>query len=385
MFREKQGIEVFLRHQVNRIDLKTRQIETVSLRDGKRKIVPYDRLVFAPGARSRRLGLAWEDAENFFTLKDLRDAIRIKDYVNREAPERAGILGAGYIGLEMVEAFVQRGMETTVIARGDRPASHLEPEVSGLILEELKANGVRFVPGQPAGSVGVQGSGRISTLETSSETFAVDLLLGALGVVPNTGILQGTGLELGKTGAVRTDNRQATRHPDIYTAGDCCEAYHRVLDRWVHMPLGDVANKQGRVAGENAAGGEAYFHGIIGSQCFKLFSLQVASTGITEKTADEYGIPAGVQTIRGNSAVHYMPGAEPLFLKLVFHRDTGKILGAHMAGRDGVARRINTMAVAVQTGMTVETLSRMDFAYAPHFSPPSDPILVAAEQALKKI
>jgi len=384
-FREKQGIQVFLHRRVARIDRRGRRLETVSLPGGEKTVVSYDRLVFATGARSRRTGLPGEDAENFFTLKDLQDAIGIKKYVDRNTPRRAAILGAGYIGLEMAEAFVQRGMETVLYARGDRPTSHLEPEISQMILEELGAHGVRFEAGQLPAGFRRGASGRIEGLDTPGGPRDADLVLCALGVVPNTGLLQEAAIRPGESGAIRTDDRQATDDPDIFAAGDCCEVYHRVLDRWVHMPLGDVANKQGRVAGENAAGGRATFHGVVGSQCFKLFSLQVASTGITMEAARRFGLDAGSQAIRGSSAVHYMPGAAPLFLKLVFERNTGRILGAHMAGREGVARRINTLAVAVQAGLSVDNMARMDFAYAPHFSPPFDPILVAAEQALKSV
>ena len=348
-------------------------------------MIAYDRLVIATGARSRRTGLPGEDAENFFTLKDLQDAIGIKDYVNRHRPQRAAVLGAGYIGLEMAEAFVRRGVDTELYARGDRPGSNLEPEISEMILEELQSHGVVFRGRQFPTALRRGPSGRIVGLETSRGSRDTDLVLCALGVVPNTGLLEEAGIRPGQTGAVRTDGRQATEDPEIFAAGDCCEVHHRVLERPVYLPLGDVANKQGRVAGENAAGGESFFHGVVGSQCFKLFSLQVASTGVTEQAAERYGLKVDTQTIRGSSAVHYMPGAAPLFLKLVFEKNSGRILGAHMAGRDGVARRINTLAVAVQAGLTVEDVARMDFAYAPHFSPALDPILVAAEQALKRV
>jgi NADPH-dependent 2,4-dienoyl-CoA reductase/sulfur reductase-like enzyme len=384
-FREKQGIEVVLHHRATRIDRGSKRVELVSLPGGEKKVVSYDRLVVATGARSRRTGLAGEEAKNFFTLKDLHDAIRIKQFVDRNTPRRAAILGAGYIGLEMAEAFVQRGMETVLLARGERPVSHLEPEISQMVLDELRSQGVRFEAGWVPTSFHCDQTGRIYGLETSKGHEDADLVLCALGVVPNAGILQQAGIPPGETGAIRADSRQATDDPDVFAAGDCCEVFHRVLDRWVHMPMGDVANKQGRVAGENAAGGDAVFHGIVGSQCFKLFSLQVASTGITEQAARNQGLKTETQTIRGNSAVHYMPGAAPVFLKLVFEKNTGRILGAHMAGREGVARRINTLAVAVQAGLSVETVARMDFAYAPHFSPPFDPILLAAEQAIKRL
>jgi len=384
-FREKQGIEILLHHRVTRIDPGARRIETVRFPDGEKQAVPYDRLVVATGARSRRTGLAGEEAENVFTLKDLADALRIKAYAEARRPHRAVILGAGYIGLEMAEAFALRGMETVLLARGERPATQLEPEISEEILKELDARGVRFLGGRTVSAYLGDAAGRVVGVETSGGRVEADLVLCALGVVPNAELLTQAGIPAGNTGAIRTDGSQAAGAADVFAAGDCCEVYHRLLERWVYMPLGDVANKQGRVAGENAAGGRAVFHGVVGSQCFKVFALEVASTGLTERAARAHGLSTGAQTIRASSAVHYMPGASSILLKLVFEKGSGRLLGAHMAGKEGVARRINTLAVAVQAGLGVEELSRMDFAYAPHFSPPFDPILVAAEQAVKRV
>lgn len=367
------------------IDTAKRCIQVEDLEKQEKKIVQYDRLVLATGARSRRLGLPGEEADNFHTLKDLQDAIRIRAYVDRERPKRAAILGSGYIGLEMAEAFQRRGIETFIIYRGERPVSRLEPEQSEGVLKELEDNGVRFLAGHQTTGLAVNGQGVVTSVETSQGSYPVDIVLSALGVEAETDLAREAGLPLGETGAIRTDREQRTKKEDIFVAGDCCEVFHRVLEEWVHMPLGDIANKQGRVAGENAADGTASFHGIVGSQCFQVFSLEVASTGITEEAAKRKGLDVGVQKIQGFSKVHYMPGAQRLFLKLIFEKNSGRVLGAHMAGKEGVARRINTLAMAVQSGMTVKELSRMDFAYAPTFSPAFDPILIAAEQSLKKL
>lgn len=383
-FKKKQGIDVLLRHSVTRIDPNRKFIEVEDLERGTRKSVPYDKLVLATGARSKRLGLAGEDAENVYTLKDLQDAIRIKEHIVREKPERVGILGSGYIGLEMAEAFGLQGVETFVLHRGDRPAGRLELEISERILKELEENGVRFLARHEPVAFMQDAGGAVTAVETTEGVIPVDMVLCAVGVVPNTALAEQAHIPVGKSGAIRTDRRQQTDVEGIFAAGDCAEVFHQVSKDWVHVPLGDVANKQGRVAGENAAGGDALFHGIVGSQCFRVFSLEVASTGITEREAREKGMDVGVQSIEGFSRVHYMPGAERLFLKLVFECPSGRLLGAHMAGREGVARRINTLAVAVQSGLTTAQVAGLDFAYSPPFSPALDPILIAAEQSLKK-
>ena len=374
-----------MRHRVRRLDPRAGRIEVEDIDKGETRALDFDKLVLATGARSRRLGMPGEEAENLFTLKDLGDGIRLKAYIDREQPKRVGILGSGYIALEMAEAFRTRGLETTIFYRGTRPASHLEPEIGDWIRKELDEKGVQFLPEHTPLSFVRNGKGKIVALETSKGQYPLDLVLSALGVVPNTEIAAEAGIGRGETGAIRTDEGQQTDHPGIYAAGDCCEVYHQILEGPVYMPLGDVANKQGRVAGENAAGGKATFDGVIGSSCFQVFSLQVASTGLTEKTARGKGLDVGVQNIEASSKVHYMPGAEPLLLKIVFERSSGRLLGGHMAGREGVGRRINTLAVAVQSRLTVQSLSKMDFAYAPQFSGAFDPILIAAEQALKKL
>lgn len=384
-FRKRQGIEVFLKHRAVRIDPARREAEFEDLQGGQTKRVAYDQLVLATGARSRRPGLPGENASNFFTLKDLHDGIRIRDFLDRKRPARAVILGSGYIGLEMAEAFRRRGMEVVILYRGSRPASRMEPEISSEILKELARNQVAFLPNHELQGFRIGSQGEIVEVSTNQGAYGADLVLAALGVVPNTEIAREAGVALGPTGAIRTDAGQRTNLDDVFAAGDCCETYHQILEDFVYLPLGDLANKQGRVAGLNAAGGSASFPGIVGSQCFQVFSLEVASTGISEQTASQRGWQIATQTIEGSSKVPYMPGASPLLLKLVFDRSTGRILGAHMAGKEGVARRINTLALAVQARLTVQDLARMDFAYAPPFSPPLDPILVAAEQAQKKI
>jgi NADPH-dependent 2,4-dienoyl-CoA reductase/sulfur reductase-like enzyme len=172
---------------------------------------------------------------------------------------------------------------------------------------------------------------------------------------------------------------------DVHVAGDCCEVFNLVSQDWVHTPLGDIANKQGRVAGENAAGGKATFSGVIGSAAFKVFELEVAFTGLGTQAAQRSGFDVDSQIIEAESKVGYMPGAKRVLIKLIFDRTNGRLIGAQMAGKEGVARRINTLAVAVHQKMSVDEIARLDFAYAPPFSPPLDPILIAAEQAARKI
>lgn len=384
-FKEMQDIDVKTEHRVTKIDPKEKRVEVVDLSKYETQWVPYDKLIIATGARSRRLNLPGSNASNIFTLKDLQDGIRIRNYVDEKRPKRVAILGGGFIALEMCEAFRLRNIETHVFCRKDLPAGNLEREISEKILKELQENGVHFLTYQEPAAFRLNSDGEVTSLETNQGHFPADMVLMAVGVIPNVEIANEAGAELGKTGAIRTDMAQRTNLADIYTAGDCCEVFNLVSQDWVHTPLGDIANKQGRTAGENGAGGKATFSGVVGSAAFKVFELEVAFTGLGTEAARKYGFGVDSQIIEAESKVGYMPGAKRILIKLIFDRNDGRLLGAQMAGKEGVARRINALAVALHQKMTIDEIAKLDFAYAPPFSAPFDPILIAAEQATKKI
>jgi NADPH-dependent 2,4-dienoyl-CoA reductase/sulfur reductase-like enzyme len=384
-FKEKQDIEVKTGHRVTKIDPKAKKVEVVNLSKSETQWVPYDKLIIATGARSRRLNIPGSTAPNIFTLKDLQDGIRIRNYIDEKMPKSVAVLGGGFIALEMCEAFRLRNLDTFVICRKNLPVGNLEREISEKILKELQENEVHFLTQQEPIAFQLNSNNEVGSLETSKGTYPVDMVLMAVGVIPNIEIAREAGVELGKTGAIKTDFTQMTNLADIYTAGDCCEAFNLVSQDWVHTPLGDIANKQGRVAGENAAGGRTTFLGVVGSAAFKVFELEVAFTGLGTEAARKYGFDADSQMIEAESKVGYMPGAKPIIIKLIFERKNGRLLGAQMIGKEGVARRINALAVALHQKMAIDEISRLDFAYAPPFSAPMDPILIAAEQAAKKI
>jgi NADPH-dependent 2,4-dienoyl-CoA reductase/sulfur reductase-like enzyme len=368
-----------------KIDPKEKKIEVVNLPKSETQWFSYDQLVIATGARSRRLDIPGNNSKNIFTLKDLQDGIHIKNYVDEKRPKRVAVLGGGFIGLEMCEAFRLRNLETFLFCRRDLPAGNLEREISEKILKELEENGVHFLANYEPVAFHVNSNGEVTSFETKGGNYPVDIVLMAMGVIPNVEIAKEAGVELGKTRAIRTDTAQKTNLADIYVAGDCCEVFNLVSQDWVHTPLGDIANKQGRVAGENAAGGRAAFLGVVGSAAFKVFELEVAFTGLGTQAAQRYGFEVGSQVIEAESKVGYMPGAKRIMVKLIFDRKNGRLLGAQMVGKEGVARRINALAVALHQKMTIDEIARLDFAYAPPFSAPLDPILIAAEQAAKKI
>lgn len=351
---------------------------------GRELDLPYDRLVVATGARSRRLGIPGEESENIFTLKDMADGLRIRRFIDQQQPRQAVIIGAGYISLEVAEALRERRIETTLLYRGEAPYSGLEPELGPIIVEELKARGVAFLGRVNPQAFETQGARAVQVV-TDQGPFPADLFFIGVGVRPNSEIAREAGIVLGATGGIQVNDRMLTNDPLIFSAGDCCEKFHRVADRPVLSPLGDTANKEGRAAGENAVGGNSRFHGIVGAACVKVFNLEIGMAGITEAEAKKLGFPAISQVVEASSRVGIYPGAQPSLLKIVADQSTGRLLGGNWIGRDGEARKINTLAVALYQGMTLEEISRLDLAYAPPFSPVWDPLLIAANLLKRKV
>jgi NADPH-dependent 2,4-dienoyl-CoA reductase/sulfur reductase-like enzyme len=344
--------------------------------------LPFDYLVVATGANCRRPGVVGEELEGVFCLRNVSDAIRIKSFIEERRVKRVVVVGAGLVALEMCEAFRRLGLETSVVYRGDLPMGRLGEELARQILEELERNDVAFV-----GNAKLEGFERASTGEISAGTsngyLEADLVLLAIGVVPAATLASEAGLALGPTGAIAVNGRMQTDAPQVFAAGDCCESYHRISRRPVYAPLGDIANKQGRIAGANIGGQPLSFPGIVGSICFQVFGLEVASTGLTEEEAREAGLEAASATIQGVSRAHSYPGASELRLRLVVEKEGGRLLGAQAVGGGGVVSRINALAAALTGGLCVEDLAYLDLAYAPPFSGAWDPIHIAAQKLLK--
>jgi NADPH-dependent 2,4-dienoyl-CoA reductase/sulfur reductase-like enzyme len=314
----------------------------------------------------------------------MSDGIRIRQFIDRQSLKKAIIIGAGYIALEAAEALRERKVETTILYRGQFPYSGLEPELGPIIVKELEGHGVRFEGGVEPISFQME-EGMARRIITNRGEYSADFFFIGVGVVPNKELAQEAGLIIGPAGGIQVNSRMQTSDPNIWAAGDCCEKLNRISGLPVLSPLGDTANKEGRVAGENAVGGQAEFYGIVGAACVKVFDLEIGMAGLTESQAKTIGIPVLGQVVEGTSRVDIYPGAKPTLLKIVAHQLSGRLLGGNWIGWDGEARKINTMAVALQGGMTLEEISRLDLAYAPPFSPVWDPLLIAASLLQKKI
>jgi NADPH-dependent 2,4-dienoyl-CoA reductase/sulfur reductase-like enzyme len=384
-FKEQRNIDIFLYHEVTQIFPQRKIVLTKNIKTGEEKEYSYDKLLITTGARPVVPPIKGIDLKGVFTLRQLQAGIAIKEYIRNNSPQKGLIVGAGYIGMEMAEAFSTAGMKVTIVEKMPTILGTMDDEITEVVEEELKGNDVTII--KSSAVVEFQGNGSIVTRAVTDNGASIDadIALIGVGIRPNSEIARDAGIELGQTGAININAKMETNIPDIYAAGDCAEAYHLVLGRNVYIPLGTTANKQGRVAGENAAGGNASFSGIVGTAVFKTFNLEVGRTGITEKEAKAETIDYVSNVIQHISRAFYYPGRSDIKVKLVADRKTGLLLGAQMAGRDVVAKRLDVFATAVTARMTIRDIGNLDLGYAPPFAPVYDPILIAADELQKKL
>ncbi|MBP8984678.1 MAG: FAD-dependent oxidoreductase [Syntrophobacterales bacterium] len=375
---KKTGIDVKIKTRVEGIEPAK---GTVHLSDGS--ALPYDILVMATGAEAVKLGLPGEDLEGVFTLRNLTDALRIKSFLNEKKCRKAVIVGAGYIGMEMCEAFRNNGLEVQVIDILPRPVLRWDAEFAKLILDELGKNQVTFMPETKPLSI-ERGKDSALRLVTDKGNLEADIILIGVGSRPNTKLAESLGVEMGRS-AIKVDFFQRTSREEVYAVGDCCEVFHRVIGKWTYNPLGDVANKQGRTAGQNIGGASTEFPGVVGAQSFKVFNLEAAATGITEEEALNHGFQPVSAIIQGLPVGRPMARGEKLALKLVADKATGKLLGAQSVAEKGSVTRINCLSVALWNGMTLEEIGHLDLAYAPPFGGAWDAIHIAAQMLMRKL
>jgi len=370
------GIDVQLHTEVVNI-----RPDVVEIRDGRR--FPYDILAMATGTSAIVPEMPGLDLPGIFSLRNLEDAIQIKTWLKEKNAGRVVIIGGGFIGLEMSEALSASGITTTIIHKDPLPANRWDTALSSMMLEELHAQGVEFVADAAALAI-EKGKNATLCVRTDKGEYEGDLVLLAIGVRPDTRLAKSAGLKIGPSGAIAVNFSQQTSLENVYAVGDCCESFHRVSRRWVNIPLGDIANKQGRVAGRNIGGKPLTFDGIVGAQSFRLFNLECAATGLSEKEALAVGYTP-VSNITWGSAMAPALGLRKIGLKLIADQSSGKLLGAQAVGVAGAVGRINALSVALWVGMDLDQIGYLDLAYAPPFGPAWDIIHNAAQSLGRSI
>ena len=377
------GIDVRLHTRAVALDLDRRQ---VAVEDGQP--VGFDRLLVATGAVPLRPGLPGLDAPNVVGVQTLDDGARALELLQAREPRsrEAVVVGAGYIGIEMAEALVRRGYAVTVVDRAPQPMTTLDPELGRLVAHAMEGVGIALACGVSVEEVETDADGNATGVRAGGTTYPADVVVLGMGVRPHTGLAREAGLPLGDFGGLRVDDRmRVAGHEGVWAAGDCVESWDRVAQRWVHVPLGTHANKQGMVAGADLAGREARFPGIVKTAMSKVCDLEVARTGLGEAEAADLGRDVRTATIETTTRAGYFPGARPMTVRLSCERADGRLLGAQIVGREGAAIRIDTCATALWAGLTAQDMVMCDLGYAPPFSSVWDPVQVAARALVSQM
>ena len=378
------GIDVRTRCEAVGLDLAAR---TVTVRDHaarRESSEGFDRLVVATGAEAVAPPVPGADAVE--PVRTIDAAERFASRLDRESAGAAVVIGASYLGLEMAEALVQRGLEVTLVDQADQVMGTLDADMAHHVQQAAEGVGVKVLLSCEVQEIRVDPRRAGGSVLTSKGELPADEVVLSTGVRPAVAVVAQAGLEVGDSGALAVDDHQrCPGHDGVFAAGDCAESHHRLLDRQVNIQLGTHANKQGRIAGVNVTGGDLAFPGVIGTAASKICRYEIARTGLGETEAQMAGLDVVAAGIRDRTRAGYFPGAGPIWVKLVADARDGRLLGGQIVGVEGAAKRIDVLATAIWAGMDVAELELVDLSYAPPFSGVYDPLLIAARQTAKKL
>ncbi len=377
---QDEGVDVRTLHEVLSVDAQKKTLQVKNMQTEETFEQDYDRLMIATGANVIKPPFENIHLNNIFTLSKMQDGLQMKAAVMSEAVKDVTIIGAGFIGIEVVEAMKRLGKHVRLIQRGSRVFNRIFDErITDLMQEELLEHGVELVLNE--GVQSFEGEGSVQKVVTDKGSYETDLVVIATGFKPNTDFLQDSGLQMLSNGAIVVDKKAQTSLKDIYAAGDCATVPHMITNEDVYIPLATGANKLGRVAGENMAGGEAEYPGSLGSACVKVMDYEAAVTGLNEEQATAKGIVCDSVFIKDKNQAGYYPNQQDIYIKLVYKKETKVIIGGETLGKNGAALRIDVIAMAIKAKMTTAELGMMDFCYAPPISKTWDVLNVAGNVA----
>lgn len=372
-------IDVRTEHEVIGLDLASRKAEVHNRAHGRTFQLGFDLLHVATGATPRRPDLPGLDSPHVHGVQTLTDASRLLDDARSRHPRQVVVIGSGYVGLEIAEAFVIRGGSVTVVEPGPEVMAGLDRDMAPLVAAAMRQAGITVSTGVDVTEVGE------TSVVTSAGEIPADIVILGLGAEPNSDLGVRAGLDAGVRGALVVDRQQRTSAEGVWAAGDCCQSYHLITGRPLYWPLGTVANKQGRVAGINIAGGYATFPGVAGTAVTKICRAEIGRTGLGEGEADRAGFSAVASRVEATITASYMPDAQHVTVKLIAERGSGRLLGAQIVGGRGSAKRVDVVATALAGRLTVDDLLGLDLGYSPAFSSLWDPLQVAARQLLPQL
>ncbi|WP_041727328.1 FAD-dependent oxidoreductase [Caldicellulosiruptor bescii] len=370
---KKFNVDVKTDHEVLKVDVQNKKVIVKDLKTGNIFEDGFDKLIIATGAHPVIPQIEGIELEGIFVLRNVKDADRIKEFINNNLPKKALIVGGGYIGLEMAEALKVLGMDVCIVEKQENILPNLDSDMARLVESYLEENGVAIRKGTSV--LRFEGDKRVKrAILSDGSKIEADFVLLAVGVRPSTKFLEESGIQLLPNGAIKVDEYMRTNIEGIFAAGDCAAVYFKLNGKTMYVPLGSTANKMGRIAGENATGGSMKFSGVLATSIFKVFDLTVAQTGYTEKMAQEDGIEYEVGHITKPHITTAYPGAEKMTIKALAELSSRKVIGAQIVGTKGVDKRIDVLATAIFAGLTTDDLFQLDLAYAPPFSSAKDPI-----------
>lgn len=380
-----EGLELLLEHTVKGIHPNTKQITAID-KTGASKELQYDKLLLTTGALSQKPDISGIDKSGVFFLRWLPDCLKIDEFIKESKPKTAVIIGAGYIGMEMTEALAKRGLQVTLVEYADTVLPSLDRELSEKLQATLAKNNVTVATQTSIESIELNNH-RLLVKGTNQFERLADMVLISTGSIPNSHLGKSIGLDTGLKGALKVNCRMETQLSDIYAAGDCAETWHKVLNAYTYLPLGTVAHKQGRVAGENLLGGHKEFAGTMGTQSLKFFDNVITRTGLNEQEALRAGLtPISTDLETWDHKVYYLK-AEKIHIRVTADRDSRRILGAQMIGAYGteISKRIDLFSAAIYHELTVQEFSDYDLSYAPPLSSPWDPVQLAVQKLERKL
>ncbi|MBQ3009736.1 MAG: FAD-dependent oxidoreductase [Oscillospiraceae bacterium] len=369
-------VDMRVRHEVTAINADRKTVSVTNLETGECFEESYDKLLLSPGAKPTQPKVSGVGLEKVFTLRTVEDTFRIKDYINAHKPKSAVLAGGGFISLELAENLRELGLDVTIVQRPRQLMNPFDSDMAAFIHSEVRRNGVKLALGHT-----VEGfeevDGGVKVMLKDAAPLQADLVVLAIGVTPESELAKAAGLELGVKGSILVNDRMETSVPDIYAVGDAVQVKHFVSGEDTVIPLAGPANKQGRIAADNICGGDSRYTGTQGTSVVKVFSMTAASTGLNETNAKKAGFATDKVILSPMSHAGYYPGGKVMTMKVVFEKETYRLLGAQIVGYEGVDKRIDVLATAIRAGLKATELKNLELAYAPPYSSAKDPVNMA--------
>ena len=376
-FRQRFQVDMRVRHEVTALHPERKTVTVRALETGEIFEESYDKLLLSPGAKPTQPPLPGTGSERLFTLRTVEDTFRIREFVEREQPRSVVLAGGGFIGMELAENLRELGMEVTIVQRPRQVMNPFDPEMAAFLHAKLREKGVVLCLGRTVEGFQDTEHGSVRVLLKDEAPLEADMVVLAIGVTPDTALAREAGLALGVKGSILVNDRMETSVPDIYAVGDAVQVRHSVTGQETLLSLAGPANRQGRIAADNICGGDSRYRGSQGSSVLKVFDMTAAVTGVKEETARKAGIACDKVYLSPMSHAGYYPGGQLMTMKVLFEKETYRLLGAQIVGYEGVDKRIDVLAVAIRGGLTALDLRDLDLAYAPPYSSAKDPVNMA--------